>query len=83
MFFPSAVSDQRITAIQFVKKELEQKLEEIIVEIDALIVLQSRVGKALEATKEPLRVTMLCLEERLVWIFISQRKNARAIASFQ
>ncbi|XP_074468823.1 tektin-1 [Sebastes fasciatus] len=57
--------DQRVKDIQFLKKELELKLEEIIVEIDALIVLQSRVVKALEACREPLRVTMVCLEERM------------------
>ncbi|XP_029963546.1 tektin-1 [Salarias fasciatus] len=57
--------NQRIGDIQFVKQELELKLEKITVEIDALIALQSRVEKALEATKEPLRVTLLCLEERV------------------
>lgn len=46
------------------KKELELKLDEITVETDELIILQSRVAKALEATKEPLRVTLLCVEER-------------------
>lgn len=62
--FFSVFSDQRVRDIQFVKRELELKLEEIIVEIDALIVLQGRVVKALEACKEPLRVTVVCLEER-------------------
>lgn len=57
--------DQRIRDIQFLKKELELKLEEIILEIDVLIELQSRVVNALEATREPLRVTVLCLEERM------------------
>ncbi|KAK5854674.1 hypothetical protein PBY51_004849 [Eleginops maclovinus] len=57
--------DQRVRDIQFLKKELELKLEEIIVEIDVLIALQSRVGKALEACREPLRVTVVCLEERM------------------
>ena len=50
--------------IQFLKKELELKLEEIILESDFLIALQNRVMKALETSKEPLRVTNLCLEER-------------------
>lgn len=58
------ISDQRVRDIQFLRKELELKLEEIILEIDALLVLQSRVMKALEACKEPMRVTVLCLEER-------------------
>nr|XP_046244398.1 tektin-1 isoform X2 [Scatophagus argus] len=57
--------DQRVRDIQFLKKELELKLEEIIVETDDLTALQSRVVKALEAGKEPLRVTVLCLEERM------------------
>jgi len=57
-------SDQRVRDIQFLKKELEMKLEEITEETDVLIALQSRVMKALEASKEPLRVTNLCLEDR-------------------
>ncbi|XP_029298368.1 tektin-1 [Cottoperca gobio] len=57
--------DQRVRDLQFLKKELELKLGEIIVEIDFLIALQSRVVKALGACKEPLRVTMVCLEERM------------------
>ncbi|XP_054461235.1 tektin-1-like [Anoplopoma fimbria] len=57
--------DQRVRDIQFLEKELELKLEEIIVEIDVLIRLQSRVEIALEACKEPLRVTIVCLEERM------------------
>nr|XP_033493276.1 tektin-1 [Epinephelus lanceolatus] len=57
--------DQRVSDIQYLKKELELQLEEIIVEIDVLIALQSRVVKALEACKEPLTVTTLCLEERM------------------
>ncbi|XP_035478269.1 tektin-1 isoform X2 [Scophthalmus maximus] len=56
---------QRVRDIQFLKKELEVKLDEINVEIDILIALQSRVVKALESCKEPLRVTLLCLEERM------------------
>lgn len=46
------------------KTELELKLEEIVVETDELILLQTRVAKALEASREPLGVTLLCLEER-------------------
>uniref|UniRef100_UPI003AAF60A2 tektin-1 n=1 Tax=Centroberyx gerrardi TaxID=166262 RepID=UPI003AAF60A2 len=57
--------DRRIRDIQFLRKELERKLEEIIVEIDFLITFRSRVEKALEACEEPLRVTTLCLEERM------------------
>uniref|UniRef100_A0A3Q3KPS9 Tektin n=1 Tax=Monopterus albus TaxID=43700 RepID=A0A3Q3KPS9_MONAL len=57
--------DQRNRNIQFLKKELELKLEEIILELDALTTLQSRVVKALETCKEALRATVLCLEERM------------------
>ncbi|XP_005951737.1 tektin-1 isoform X2 [Haplochromis burtoni] len=57
--------DQRVRDIQFLIKELQLKLEEVILETDALITLQSSVVKALEGTKEPLRVTVLCLEERM------------------
>lgn len=57
-------SEQRIRDIQFFRRELEQKLEEIIVEIDVLITLKRRVERALEACTEPLSITILCLEER-------------------
>uniref|UniRef100_A0A1A7WAE1 Tektin n=2 Tax=Iconisemion striatum TaxID=60296 RepID=A0A1A7WAE1_9TELE len=56
--------DQRVKEIQFLRKELELKLEGMILEIDALVNIKSRVMKALDACKEPLRVTVLCLEER-------------------
>lgn len=56
--------DQHVREIQFLKKELELKLEEIIMEINPLVTLQSRVMKARDACKEPLRVNDLCLEER-------------------
>ncbi|XP_015832536.3 tektin-1 isoform X2 [Nothobranchius furzeri] len=56
--------DQRVREIQFLRKELELKLEELVVEIDALLNIKSRVMKALDACKEPLRVASLCLEER-------------------
>lgn len=57
-------SDQWVKDVQFLKTELELKLEETVVETDELITLQNRVVKALEAIKEPQRVTNLCLEER-------------------
>lgn len=46
------------------KKELELKLEENVVETDVLLTAQSRVVKALEAYREALKVTVLCQEER-------------------
>uniref|UniRef100_A0A8C7YQD8 Tektin n=1 Tax=Oryzias sinensis TaxID=183150 RepID=A0A8C7YQD8_9TELE len=57
--------DQKLRRIQFLKKELELKLDEVNLEIDDLVVLQSRVTKALDACKEPLEVTDLCMKERL------------------
>ncbi|KAM9342277.1 tektin-1 [Pholidichthys leucotaenia] len=56
--------DQRAKDVEFLKKELELKLEEIILEIDELISLQRRVVKAVEVISEPMRVTLMCLEER-------------------
>ncbi|XP_061924573.1 tektin-1 isoform X1 [Entelurus aequoreus] len=56
--------DHRVRDIQFVKKELELKLEENILETDRLFALQDRVVKAIEMCKEPFRVTVLCLNER-------------------
>ncbi|XP_056140081.1 tektin-1 [Lampris incognitus] len=57
--------EQRIQDIQFMRGELERKLEEIIVETDALVVFKTRVERALDACTEPLRVTILCQEERM------------------
>nr|XP_057936441.1 tektin-1 [Doryrhamphus excisus] len=54
----------RVRDIQFMKKELELKLEENILESEGLIALQDRVMKAVEACKGPLRVTVLCMDER-------------------
>ncbi|XP_067102937.1 tektin-1 [Osmerus mordax] len=56
--------EQRIHDIKFWRQELDQKLEEIVQEIEVLIIFKSRVEKALESCAEPLRVTLLCLEER-------------------
>lgn len=50
--------------MQFLEKELELTLEETIGETDNLITLKSRVLKALEACSDPMKVTLLCLEER-------------------
>ncbi|XP_041668280.1 tektin-1-like [Cheilinus undulatus] len=57
--------DQRLRDIQFVQKELELRLEEILVGIQDLQDLQSRVAKALQASKELLSITILCLQERM------------------
>lgn len=74
-FFKFCCPDQRVRDIQFLIKELQLKLEEVILETDALMTLQSSVVKALEGTKEPLRVTVLCLEERWGNIFFNYYKR--------
>ncbi|XP_061684569.1 tektin-1 [Syngnathoides biaculeatus] len=56
--------DHRVRDIHFVKEELQLKLEENILEIEKLIGLQNRVTKAIESCKEPLRVTLRCIDER-------------------
>ncbi|XP_013879125.1 tektin-1 [Austrofundulus limnaeus] len=56
--------NQRVRDIQFLQKEMELKLGEIILEADVLVALQSRVMKALEVCKESLRVNILCQEDR-------------------
>uniref|UniRef100_A0A3B3V2A3 Tektin n=2 Tax=Poecilia TaxID=8080 RepID=A0A3B3V2A3_9TELE len=56
--------DQRVRDIQFLRKEVEMKLEELIPEIDALEALQSRVVKALAMNQDAMKVTLLCLEAR-------------------
>lgn len=57
-------ADQRLKDIKFLKEELRLKLQLITEETEELAVMQGRVMKALEANKEPLRVAVLCLEER-------------------
>lgn len=43
------------------------KLQLIIEETEELTTMQGRVVKALEASKEPLKVAILCLDERSGW----------------
>ncbi|XP_062420250.1 tektin-4-like isoform X2 [Pungitius pungitius] len=56
--------DQRVRDIQFLRKNLEWKLEEITEEVDVLLEMSSRLAKALEVCRETLRVTVVCLDER-------------------
>lgn len=69
--------DQRVKDIHFLKKELEQKLEEIIFETDNLLTLHGRVQKALEACNDPLRVAVLCIDER--WRRVPQERVHDAV----
>lgn len=57
-------ADERLKDIEFLKEELGLKLQLIMEETEELTTMQGRVVKALEASKEPLRVAVLCLEER-------------------
>ncbi|XP_038134538.1 tektin-1 isoform X2 [Cyprinodon tularosa] len=56
--------EQRLKDIQFQKKELELRLEEILSETQDLKALQGRVRKAQETNKEARKVNILCLDER-------------------
>ncbi|KAK0135803.1 Tektin-1 [Merluccius polli] len=56
--------EQRVRDIRFLREELERRLEEVLEEIDALVAFKTRVERALEACSDPLRVTLLCLDER-------------------
>ncbi|XP_014017688.2 tektin-1 isoform X2 [Salmo salar] len=56
--------EQRIHDIKFWRTELDQKLEEIVQEIEVLISYKSRVERALESCAEPLRVALQCMTER-------------------
>lgn len=60
----SLCSEQRIHDIKFWRTELDQKLEEIVQEIEVLISYKSRVERALESCAEPLRVALQCMTER-------------------
>jgi len=57
-------SEQRVRDIQFLREELERRLEEVLEEIDALVAFKTRLERALEACWDPLRVARLCLHER-------------------
>ncbi|CAL8350389.1 unnamed protein product [Lota lota] len=56
--------EQRVRDIQYLRDELERRLEEVLEEIEALVGFKARVERALEGCSDPLRVTLLCLEER-------------------
>ncbi|CAL8371944.1 unnamed protein product [Gadus morhua 'NCC'] len=56
--------EQRLRDIQYLREELERRLEEVLEETEALVAFRTRVERALEACSDPLRATLLCLEER-------------------
>lgn len=64
MELPFVPADLRLKDIEFLREELGLKLQLMLEETEELSTMQGRVARALEASKEPLRVAVLCLEER-------------------
>lgn len=56
--------DQRLNDIKFWKGELEDKLDGVFHEIDALEAFKKRVEKAIESIQEPLHIAQSCLANR-------------------
>ncbi|XP_034502748.1 tektin-1 isoform X2 [Ailuropoda melanoleuca] len=57
--------EQRLEEVRFWKKELDNKLEQLVYVTDDLLTYQTRLVNALESMKEPLHITQTCLEYRL------------------
>uniref|UniRef100_A0A8C8ZZB8 Tektin n=1 Tax=Prolemur simus TaxID=1328070 RepID=A0A8C8ZZB8_PROSS len=56
--------EQRLEEIRFWKKELDDKLEQLVYETEDLLTYKTRLEKALESFKEPLHITETCLAYR-------------------
>ncbi|NXN36288.1 TEKT1 protein, partial [Rhinoptilus africanus] len=56
--------EQRRDEIKFWKQELDNKLEQIVHEIDVLLTFKTRLEKSLESCKEPLDIAQKCLLNR-------------------
>ncbi|XP_006100718.1 tektin-1 [Myotis lucifugus] len=56
--------EQRLEEVKFWKKELDDKLEQLVYATEDLLAYQTRLRKALESLKEPLHITQRCLEYR-------------------
>ncbi|XP_034502752.1 tektin-1 isoform X6 [Ailuropoda melanoleuca] len=56
--------EQRLEEVRFWKKELDNKLEQLVYVTDDLLTYQTRLVNALESMKEPLHITQTCLEYR-------------------
>nr|XP_010338053.2 tektin-1 [Saimiri boliviensis boliviensis] len=56
--------EQRLEEVRFWKKELDDKLEQLVNETDDLLIYKIRLEKALESLKEPLHITETCLAYR-------------------
>ncbi|XP_017387230.1 tektin-1 isoform X2 [Cebus imitator] len=57
--------EQRLEEVRFWKKELDDKLEQLVNETDDLLIYKIRLEKALESLKEPLHITETCLAYRM------------------
>lgn len=57
-------SEQRLEEVRFWKKELDNKLEQLVYATDDLLTYKTRLVNALESMKEPLHITQTCLEYR-------------------
>lgn len=58
------ITEQRLDDIRYWKKELDDKLDRLVTEIDSLIAYKTRVEKALQASEEPLHIAKQCLANR-------------------
>ncbi|XP_006922280.1 tektin-1 [Pteropus alecto] len=56
--------EQRLEEVRFWKKELDDKLEQLVYVTEDLLTYKTRLEKALESLKEPLHITQTCLEYR-------------------
>ncbi|XP_037664610.1 tektin-1 isoform X2 [Choloepus didactylus] len=56
--------EQRLEEIRFWKKELDDKLEQLVYETEDLVTFRTRLEKALESLKEPLHISQMCLAYR-------------------
>ncbi|XP_077021720.1 tektin-1 [Tamandua tetradactyla] len=56
--------EQRLEEIRFWKKELDDKLEQLVCETEDLLTFRTRLEKALESLKEPLHISQMCLTYR-------------------
>lgn len=57
-------SEQRLEEVRFWKKELDDKLEQLVYITEDLLTYQTRLVNALESMKEPLHINQMCLEYR-------------------
>ena len=63
----TCATDQRLADIKYWETELDDKLEVLKTETDALIAFNTRLGKAMEGCKEPLYIAQQCLINRYVY----------------